>query len=277
MRPDGANINMDGNGGGSARDRAAPFQMGPPEAAGGVLLVHGFTGTPFEMSLLGRALAQVGLAVEGPLLAGHGAEPEQLAATGWPDWLASVDEALTALRRRAPRVAVCGLSLGGLLTLELARRRPDDLSAIAVLAAPLWLSPWAERGIRLMTRLRWLRLARIPKLSGSDIADTVMRRDNPSAAAMPMSSLLSLLDLMEHLRPHLEEVRAPALLAHSRRDHTAPFASMEAIARGLEAGGTPVKQLVLERSFHVITLDLEREVLFRAVTGHVLTYLRPNS
>ncbi len=237
--------------------------------------MHGFTGTPFEMSLLGRALAEAGLAVEGPLLAGHGAEPEKLAATGWPDWLASVEEALATIRRRAGgRVAVCGLSLGGLLTLELARRRPDDLSAIVVMAAPLWLSPWAERGIRLMARLGWLRSARIPKLSGSDIADPEMRRRNPSAAAMPMSSLLSLLDLMEHLRPRLGDVRAPALLAHSRRDHTAPFASMGVIARGLAAGGTHVKQLVLERSFHVITLDVERELLFRAVTEHVLTYLR---
>src|SRR5581483_10301797 len=107
----------------AAAEDAAPFSLGPATAQAGALLVHGFTGSPFEMRLLGEHLAARGLAVEGPLLPGHRSTTAALAATGWRDWLAGVERAFEKLQSRAPRVAVCGLSLGGLLTLELARRR----------------------------------------------------------------------------------------------------------------------------------------------------------
>src|SRR5262245_27456874 len=111
-----------------------PFWLGPDDARAGVLLVHGFTGTPFEMRLVGEALARRGLQVLAPLLAGHAGTTEDLRKTGWRDWLASVEQGFDALRARTERVAVCGLSLGGLLTLELARRRGSQVAAIAVLS-----------------------------------------------------------------------------------------------------------------------------------------------
>jgi esterase/lipase len=69
-------------------------------------------------------------------------------------------------------------------------------------------------------------------------------------------------------------VRSPVLLAHSRSDHTVPFACMEAIAKRLGTPRGQVRQLILERSHHVITLDVERELVFRAVTDHILEYTR---
>src|SRR5687768_898804 len=114
----------------------APFDL--PGNDRGVLCVHGFTGTPYEMRYLGQRLHDRGLTVVGPALPGHTTTVEDLDATTWRDWAAAVDEAFDALRARCRRVAVVGQSLGGLLSLYLASRRPE-VAAVASLAAPLWL------------------------------------------------------------------------------------------------------------------------------------------
>nr|MBA3820853.1 alpha/beta fold hydrolase [Deltaproteobacteria bacterium] len=123
----------------SARERAEPFELGGAlggEAEVGVVLVHGFTGTPYEVRYLGEQLARAGYAVRGPRLPGHGTRVEDLDVTTWSDWVAEVDRAVEALRRRCDRVAVIGQSLGGLLALHHASRHPE-LPCVGSLAAPL--------------------------------------------------------------------------------------------------------------------------------------------
>src|SRR5579871_2854406 len=115
----------------------------------GLLVVHGFTGTPFEVRPCGEALNARGFTVVGPRLAGHGGSIGELSSTRWPDWYATVENAFDELRARCDAVALCGLSLGGLLTLELARRRREQVAAIAVLSVPLWLPRWQTGAIRL--------------------------------------------------------------------------------------------------------------------------------
>jgi carboxylesterase len=253
---------------------ADPFSLGA--GSRGVLLVHGFTGSPFEMSLLGAHLAARGFAVEGVKLAGHAGTTRELAATTWHDWYRSAVEALDRLRERVGgrRVAVAGLSMGGLLTLEMARQRRDELAAICVMSAPLWLAPQAETFARVTARLPLIRRMALPKLAGSDIRDPEMRRRNHDAvprAGMPLPSLASLVDLGQHLRDKLGDVKTPTLLMHSERDHTVPFACMDAIANRL--GTAEYKKVALTESFHVITLDLERDKVFAAVAEWVGHYL----
>lgn len=243
-----------------------PFSLGGGDR--GVLLLHGFTGSPFEMRLLGEELARRGFAVEGPRLAGHVGTTRDLARTTWHDWYRSACEGLDRLRARVGNkpVAVAGLSMGGLLTLELARRRGGELAAIAVLAAPLWLPPEAEQFARMTARLPLLRAAALPKLAGSDIRDREMNRRNSRAqgkAMMPLPALASLVELGAYLRDKLGDVTAPTLLAHSERDHTVPFACMDAIAHRL--GTDEYGKLILHESFHVITLDVERDRVFERV------------
>jgi carboxylesterase len=252
-----------------------PFSLGPARARVGALLLHGFTGSPFEVRLLGDFLAAQGYAVEGPLLAGHVATTAELARSRWPDWLESGNQALDRVRARADQVVVCGLSMGGLLTLELARRRPADLAAICVLAPALFLSDSALRFVDFTRRVPLIQKVALPKIAGSDIADRQMRRRNNLAqgdAWMPLSALGSLVTFGQEVRSHLGEVRLPILLAHSRKDHTVPFACMGAVADGVGTPRRDVRQLVLERSHHVITLDVERETVFRAIGEHIQEY-----
>src|SRR5947207_15572 len=96
-----------------------PFQFNRGQHPVGVLLIHGFTGSPPEVRPLGEYLAQQGLVVHGVRLPGHGTRPEDLLAVTWQDWAAHVREALDALHAECETVFVGGLSMGGLLTLYL--------------------------------------------------------------------------------------------------------------------------------------------------------------
>src|SRR5262249_31191155 len=152
------------------------FEIG--DGTVGVVCVHGFTGTPYEMRYLGDELARAGFAVHGLRLPGHGTSIADLDATTWSDWARAVELAFDTLATRCRRVAVVGQSLGGLLALHLAAHR-RDVAGVAALATPLWLdglggrvAAWVERG-----GLRWIRA--IPKLYGSDCRDPHVRRENP--------------------------------------------------------------------------------------------------
>ena len=111
------------------RFRAGGGDKSPLSIAGdsrGVLCLHGITGTPFEIRPLAEALGRRGCTVLAPMLAGHGGTLGDLAASGWPDWLASAEAALDSLQARVGGgpVAICGFSMGGLLALRLARHVP---------------------------------------------------------------------------------------------------------------------------------------------------------
>lgn len=248
-----------------------------------VLVVHGFTGSPYEVHLLAQHLHSCGYHCRVPLLQGHHRTLAELTATGWTDWLASAEQALhelwTEVSRTAgtPRLAVVGLSMGGLLTLELARRYPANrkggpaIAAISTLATPIFLSRRATRAIRMFHRTPGLRRLAVPKLFGADVRERNLPRPPLRPRAMPIRCLGSLLDLMAELRPRLGEVEQPALLCHGMRDHTAPYASMAAIAEGL--GGADVRCLALPRSYHLLPLDVEREIVFAEVASHLARHL----
>src|SRR5262245_30217197 len=116
------------------------FEFAGDGSGRGALVVHGFTGSPFEMRWLGERLADRGLHVVGPALAGHARGlPEELDRTTWRDWYGSAEVAFDHLRARCDRVAVVGLSMGGLLALHLARERGAQIAALGVLATPIRL------------------------------------------------------------------------------------------------------------------------------------------
>jgi len=241
----------------------------------GVVLLHGFTGSPFEMQLLGadltRAFPQLKVVI--PSLPGHAEDAHRLGETNWADWSKLLEETFHALKQTCTHVSVVGLSMGGLLTLELASRRSADIASIVSLSAPMWLSPFLSRGIRFMQRTRFGKV-NLPAIGSSDIADPIMRIKNDAVKThrrFPLTALVSLLDLMDHLPDKLSRVTAPILLMHARRDHTAPFASMDFIAGRVSSAH--MKKIALERSFHVITLDVERDAVFEAVRAHLSAHL----
>src|SRR5215469_2208865 len=114
-----------------------PGSCAPFDFAGdrrGVLLLHGFTGTPFEVRPLGERLARRGLTIVGPVVPGHCTSARSLEGTTWHDWEAGATAALDGLRARCDRVAVAGLSMGGLLAARLAFLRPQQIDALVLMS-----------------------------------------------------------------------------------------------------------------------------------------------
>ncbi len=234
-----------------------------------VLCLHGFTGTPFEVRPLAEGLAHLGYTVGAPLLAGHGESPEALAKTGWRDWLASAEAAFDALRAEAGGrpVAIAGFSMGGLLALELARTRGADVAALALLAVPLRLRTAEALAVRIVSRLpsplRRGPLRHLPKRRGFDVTDEEMRRQNPSLPVLPVAGVASLLALGDLVRPELPSITAPALVAHGTQDGTVPLEDSLELVGCL--GSERIERLWLERSGHLLAIDVERAALVAAI------------
>lgn len=235
----------------------------PGTRALGCLLLHGFTATPHEVRPLAEALARDGVAVRAVRLAGHGTTVADLARTGWPDWLASAEAGLDALRRDVARVAVAGVSMGGLLALRLAATRPADVAALVLCAPALHLTDWRPRVLpylRFVPGMRG-RLAVMPKRGGRDIADPAARAASRSYDALPLPAVLSLLELQRAIRRDVPTVTQPALLLHGRNDRVVPVHSQQRLRAAL--GSRWIETHVLERSAHVLTEDFEREEVGR--------------
>ena len=195
-------------------------------------------------------------------LAGHGTTPADLARTAWPDWLRSAEDGLAALHATVPRVAVAGVSLGSLLALLLAARHAAGVAAVVCGATPLRLS---DRRAALLGSLRWLppvrrRYALLPK-RGRDISDVVARAASRSYDVMPLPALLSFLALRRVVWRELRRVTQPVLVLHGRQDHVALVSNIALLRRRL--GSRDVEAHVLERSWHVVTEDVDRDAVAR--------------
>jgi carboxylesterase len=231
----------------------------------GVLCLHGFTGTPFEIRPLAEALGRAGCTVEAPMTAGHGGTLADLASSSWTDWLRSAEAAMERLRARvggAP-IAICGFSMGGLLALHLARLYPERISALVLMGVPLRLRRFQVFGIRSLSRLpldlrKWPGVC-VPKLAGSDVSDTEMRWANPGLRAFPLAALTQLLDLMAVVRDDLPAIKTPVLVVHGRLDHVAPMDDSLELTGCLASD--VIERLWLEKSFHIVLLDVERSAV----------------
>lgn len=258
------------------RFRPGSGDKSPVSIAGddrGVLCLHGITGTPFEVRPIAEAMGRLGCSVEAPLLAGHGGTLRELAAAGWADWLRTAERAMDALLARVHGrpIVICGFSMGGLLALRLARLHPGRVAALVVMSAPLRLRRFQVMGIRAICRLPvdfpGLPALCVPKFNGSDISDPDMRFRNPGLRAFPIAALENLLDLMDGVRGDLPAIRTPTLVVHGRHDHTVPMDDSLELTGSLASD--VIERLWLEKSFHVVALDVERPLLVDGITRFV--------
>lgn len=219
----------------------------------GALLVHGFTGCPQSMRPWGEYLAAHGLSVLGPRLPGHGTRWQDLNLTTWQDWYGEAERALDDLRSRCDHVFVMGLSMGGTLTLRLAEERGDDISGICLVNPSILTENKAFRFIGAISR-------GIPSLKGvgSDIkAPGVVELAYPRT---PLRAAASLGRLWPLVRADLGKITVPVLLLRSSVDHVVEPSNGPALLAAL--GSDDVRDIVLEDSYHVATLDNDKERIF---------------
>jgi carboxylesterase len=223
----------------------------------GVVVLHGFTGSPQSLRPLARALATAGFTVELPLLPGHGTSVEDMVPTRWSDWSSAAEATYRDLAGRCERVFAAGLSMGGSLAIWLAERHPEIAGVIVV--NPL-VDPPASVFRDMLSGMVEEGGVSVPAI-GSDVA----MPGSPESAynASPIEPMLSMFEGVDEIAAHLGDLRCPVLLLSSRVDHVVPPESGEVLAAG--AAG-PVERVFLERSFHVATLDYDaREIEARAI------------
>jgi carboxylesterase len=234
---------------------AEPFSSGAATPAGaGALVLHGFTGSPHSVRGVATALAAAGLAVEAPLLPGHGTAPDDMVATTWADWRAAAEAAWLDLATRCESVVVFGLSMGGSLAAALAADHPQT-AGIAVVNP--YIDPPAPSFQDLLRGLLAAGETWVPGI-GSDIARPGSREIGYSGT--PIAPLLSLSQALDRLRPRLGRIACPVLIMTSRVDHVVPPVSSDVLAQGV-AG--PVERVWLDRSFHAATLDFDGDEIER--------------
>ena len=218
----------------------------------GVLVLHGFTGNPSSVRPVAEAMVAAGFDVEMPRLPGHGTSIEDMMTTSWQDWFSAALSAFDSLAARCDRVAVAGLSMGGLLTLAVGGERSASglvcVNPVARMRSPEETSMVDELIADGMTVLPGI---------GSDIADPAVTE--LSYAGTPLEPLRSM--FLEGVRPRCEnwgQLSAPLLLFTSENDHVVDPADSTHLA---STYGGSVEHVWLEKSFHVATQDFDRELI----------------
>lgn len=211
----------------------------------GVLVLHGYTSSPYGMRGLAEHIAAAGHPVELPRFPGHGTHWKDLAKTTWRDWAREAIGALEVLRSRTEQQVVVGLSMGGALALHLAETRDDIAGIVLINPAVSTTNPIAK----LVPFLKFV----VPSVAGlgNDIA--LEGADEQPYDRNPVRSQASLLELMKIVRDGLGEVTCPTLVFTSRQDHVVEPVNGKQIIDGVSS--TDTEQVWLEQSFHVAQLD----------------------
>jgi carboxylesterase len=228
--------------------------LSAPGGPVGVLVLHGFTGSPQSMRGLAEAFAAAGFTVEMPLLPGHGTSLDDMLPTRWADWSGAADAAYVELSGRCEQVVVAGLSMGGSLTLWLAVEHPDV--AGIVLVNPACPPPGTtDETLAGLDALIEADLELVDAI-GNDIAEP--GQTELAYGQTPVRALRDLFAQADELSGRLGEITCPVLLMNSPQDHVVDPSHSEHVAASV---GGPVERVTLERSYHVATLDYDRQLI----------------
>lgn len=233
------------------REHAAGFTGG--QGPVGVVLCHGFSGSPWALRGWAEHLVAEGLAVSLPLLPGHGTSWQDLNTTRWPEWYAAVETSFLALRRTCDPVFVGGLSMGGALALRLAEHQ-QEVAGLLLVNPSVTTSDKRYLTLPLLSKV----LTSLPGIT-DDIAKPGVTEYGYDRA--PLKAGLSVMDLWADVRAGLARVTQPILLFRSENDHVVDPSSARLLHQLVASA--QITERTLDRSFHVATLDYDAEDIFR--------------
>lgn len=238
---------------------AEPFFF--PGGPTGVLLIHGFTGSPFEMRWMGEYLAEQGYTVLGIRLAGHATKTEDMLRVRWQDWVASVEDGFHLIKGCCKEFFAAGLSMGGVLTLHAASRLP--LTGAIAMSTPYSLaSDWRLSIIEYIHQIK----PRVEK-GPPDWHNPEAAKDHIDYPYYPSRAIAELRDLLVEMRKVLPDIKIPVLLIHSKKDSGVAPTNSEKIYQSL---GCKDKSLLwVENSGHVITREPDRLQVFQATDAFI--------
>jgi carboxylesterase len=241
-----------------------------PELTGGrrigVLLSHGFTGSPGSMRQWGEAMAEHGYGVEVPRLPGHGTSWRDCNRSTWEDWYGEVARVFDRLCLDHDAVVVGGLSMGGALTLRLAADHPDRVAGV-VLVNPVVALGRPE--LKLLPLLKYV----VPSVAG--LPGDVKKAGVGESAydRTPLRALHSMIRGLPALVADLPKMTAPLLYFRSTVDHV-----VDSLSEPLITGRVSSKEVAVRRladSFHVATVDNDAPQIYAESVAFVARVTAP--
>jgi carboxylesterase len=239
----------------------------PFEQAGGrvgVLLCHGFTGSPQSLRPWAEYLAKAGLTVSLPRLPGHGTTWQEMNRTRSEDWYAEAARAFEELRGKTDEIFLMGLSMGGCLALRLAELQPASVRGLVL------VNPSLTADTKLFYLAPVMKLL-VPSLKGigSDIKKEGV--DEVAYFRVPVRAAATLPRLWRATQAGLNQISQPVLVYHSTEDHVVGPASLELLRAAIPAERLTVRDC--GNSYHVATLDNDADAIFAGS----LEFVRANS
>jgi carboxylesterase len=219
----------------------------------GVLLCHGFTGSPASMVPWGMYLAEEGFGVAVPRLPGHGTTWQEMNGTRWSDWYGEVERAFEKLKANCDQVVVGGLSMGGALVLHLAAEKGRDVAGLVLVNAAVATK---RKDVLALPVLKHV----IPSFPG--IANDIKKPgvDEYGYSKTPLKAAASMMAGWKDVRAELPKVTQPILLFRSAEDHVVDPSSARIIAS--QVSSRDFTERILQNSYHVATLDNDAPAIF---------------
>jgi carboxylesterase len=226
----------------------------------GVLLSHGFTGSPASMKPWGEHLAAQGYAVSVPRLPGHGTTWQEMNTTTWEHWYAELERAFEALAGQVDTVVVGGLSMGGGLALRLGANHPRRVAGLVLVNPAVGSS---RKDIKLLPLLKHV----VPSFPG--VANDIKKPgvEEHGYTRTPLRAADSMFRAFKELRADLGRVTAPVLIYRSTVDHVVDPSSARIIQDSV--GSVDVREEMLEDSYHVATLDNDADRIFEGSAAFI--------
>lgn len=233
-----------------------------------VVAFHGFTGTTTEIRPMLDVLVERGFAVHAPLLTGHGSHPGKLQDVTFDQLVAEMETELDAARAKHGDVVLAGFSLGSLVAIELAARRPAGLLGLVLLGNALTLVPPVSAALGFVDRRGW----KLPdwyllKLWSADLKDPAQRKRIAHYDRDPLRAALEVYRAGARVRPRLGLVACPTLILHGARDRVCPPTNVALVAAAL--GTREVRTRIYAKSGHLVAADHDRADVADAVASFV--------
>jgi carboxylesterase len=217
----------------------------------GILLVHGFTGSPAAMRPWAHFMNEHGYTVRVPRLPGHGRKWQDLNRTQWQEWPEKVEAELELLKKDCSRIFIFGLSMGGGTTLNVAAKHEVD--GLVLVNPMIHIPGLLIKFAPIISRIQPGRAS-----VGDDIKKPGVTEWGYDV--LPTRGVIQLNKMLKATRTALKSVTAPLLLFHSQEDHVLPVSNSEIIMS--EIGSPSTERVELHNSYHVANLDYDADEIF---------------
>ncbi len=234
-----------------------------------VLLIHGLTGSPFEMKHLARKLNKAGFTVKGPCLEGHCTTLKDLCRTTWRDWYRSVRDSFAEMKKSSDSVSVAGLCMGALLSLHLSYEFGSDVAAVSLISTTLfydgWSLPWYKFLLPISYHFPFKYIYSYSETEPYGIKNkalrerivNMMKNNSIAYTKTPAASIHELFKLINQVKRELPAITTPALILHSREDDLTSLKNPGYVQEKI--GSKFVRKIILDDSYHMMTIDNQKD------------------